>query len=458
MNKNTRNAFVATIVAVTGCSSEPIGDLAASSAQPLNAGEFVLLNEVELNPPGAGNAPWQYIELEGTPGALLSGIQLVVVDGATRRVEMVVDLGACGGACAVGTNGIFMIKAADSGTGAVGHTPAAGTGVFKDAQLSTTPLTFANTAVLLVQGPAAITEGAILAASADAGTAVLPAGDALVDGIGWGAGGALSGVTLTQQGGGAPDAATRFPGRRERNAAAWYDGNLVPPTSTVNYNPAQASANFPATGRLTPGAPNVPEENDGGLDAGDGAKEGAATDAADTSTDAPHDGADATSDVVADHRDESTLDATHDGADSNGDGPTPIDVVTDARPDVRDATGDANGSGGGPSDAGDGSAGAGGMGGSTGGAGAGGTAGSGGGGAGGAGGAGGTAGVGGTAGSGGTQPGTAGAAGTSSPPVAGDEGGCGCHVATPAPNARSVFALFGVVALFAARRKKSTRR
>src|SRR5207302_9932066 len=82
MNKDTRSVLVATtIVAVTACSSEPVGDPTVSTEQPLNAGEFVLLNEVELNPPGAGNAPWQYIELEGTPGALLGGIQLVVVDG-----------------------------------------------------------------------------------------------------------------------------------------------------------------------------------------------------------------------------------------------------------------------------------------------------------------------------------------------------------------------------------------
>ena len=41
-----------------------------------------------------------------------------------------------------------MIKAADSGTGPQGHTPAAGTNVFKDAQLATATLVTSDTAVL----------------------------------------------------------------------------------------------------------------------------------------------------------------------------------------------------------------------------------------------------------------------------------------------------------------------
>ena len=63
--------MVAVVVASTGCSSETQGESLGGVEQGLGAGEFALLNEVELNPPG-GDAPWQYIEIEGTPGASLA--------------------------------------------------------------------------------------------------------------------------------------------------------------------------------------------------------------------------------------------------------------------------------------------------------------------------------------------------------------------------------------------------
>jgi hypothetical protein len=449
------------MIAWTGCSSEAPGEPLGAAELGLGAGEFALLNEVELNPPG-GDAPWQYIEIEGTPGASLAGLQMVVAEAAgTPSVEMVVNLGtACGGACAIGTNGIFMIKAADSGAGAVGHTPAAGTNVFKDSQLSMASLTTNNTAVLLVQGPAILTEGSTLARG-DGGLAVLPAGDSLLDGVGWAGGGTLAGVTLAQTTG-FPDAATRFPGRRDRVAAAWYGGNLAGASSSVAYATAaaQRTANFPNGGALTPGAPNVPTVDDAGPEAGDAAADSTADAQADATTQADvqadaQDAAEAAADVAtADAAQDAPIDradATSDARGDASDAPNDVPVADQSIVDARVDQGDAGGSGGGGGAGGAaGSAGSGGAAGEGGAAGSAGSAG-----AGGSGGRGGSAGSGGTAGTAGSA-GQAGASGSGvAPPAAGDDGGCGCRLSTPAPVApRGTLALIGLASILVARARK----
>src|SRR5258707_13271636 len=101
--------------------------------------------------------------------------------------------------------------------------------------LSPATLTTCDTTMFLVRRPAAIAEGASLTRG-DGGVAILPAGDSILDGIGWGGGGTLAGVTLTQAVG-TPDAATRLRGRTDRTASAWYGGNLAGPASAVHAAP-----------------------------------------------------------------------------------------------------------------------------------------------------------------------------------------------------------------------------
>src|SRR5689334_18329672 len=101
MKTTARGWCMATVlVASAGCSSESPSEALGGAEQGLGAGEFALINEIELNPPG-NDAPWQYIELEGTPGASLAGLQLVVAEGnGAATVQMVVNLStACAGAC-----------------------------------------------------------------------------------------------------------------------------------------------------------------------------------------------------------------------------------------------------------------------------------------------------------------------------------------------------------------------
>jgi len=229
---------------------------------PLVAAAQVVLNEIEVNPPTGGDDPWEYVELRGPAGASLLGLQLVVVDGdggGEGFADLVVDFGsACDGVCALGTNGLAIVKAA-----AGGHTPAAATTVVGDTQLSTAAGGIENGSitVVLVAGPTTLAEGTDYDANDD-GTLELPAGDAIADAVGWtdGDGGDVvyGGVALTG-GGTPPDAATRFAGDdTPLAAAAWYHGDLSGNANGMAYDLDGVSANFPIGGRLTPGAANEP--------------------------------------------------------------------------------------------------------------------------------------------------------------------------------------------------------
>jgi MYXO-CTERM domain-containing protein len=380
---------------------------------------------------------------------------------------MVVNLGtACGGPCAIGTNGILIIKAPDSDA-APGHATAAGATVVTDAQLSTGALPNDNTAVLLVHGSTAIAESSVLA-QGDAGTATLPAGDSFVDGVGWGMGGGYAGIALTQSAG-TPDAASRFPGRVDTAVSAWYNGDLLGTLpSGLIYDATRASSNLPAGASLTPGAPNLPLAASDAGDAGDAVAQDAAADSGDGPTAEGSGGEAATSDVVTEAAasDASSADAKgpidapsdappgrDDGPSSQTDAPSQADApISDARNELvmiesgPPPTDGAGGSGGMPlddgaprDDAGGGSAGTAGAG--TGGA--------------------GRAGAGGTSGAGGT-PGTGGKidagrdSGASPQPPAGDDSGCGCRTAGEPTRGRSglVLALLALGA-FSRRRQKN---
>src|SRR6185295_8658413 len=43
--------------------------------------DFVLLNEVKVNPPGPQDAPNEFVELRGAPNALLTNVYLLAING-----------------------------------------------------------------------------------------------------------------------------------------------------------------------------------------------------------------------------------------------------------------------------------------------------------------------------------------------------------------------------------------
>jgi MYXO-CTERM domain-containing protein len=473
-----RFALAATGLTLAACSGEPQGELTQSVEQELEAGQFVVLNEVEANPPTGADAGWEYLELKGTPGASLVDFQVLVVNGASGTVVMVVNLGtACGGVCAIGSNGILMIKAADVDGGETGHIAPAGTTVVKDAQLNVSTIPNADTAVLLVQGSTVIAEASVLTLG-DAGTAALPAGDTLTDGVGWGLGGGYAGVTLAETlGTGSPDGATRLPARLDTSAAAWYGGELAGASAAgllYSQTNGDGTANLPVGAALTPGAPNVALEVDAG-DGGDAVAQDGASDASDAATAEGSAGDASVRDAIADTstQDVSAADARADSgrdASATTDGPTTdvgamVDAINDGQGGPIDgATADAR------REAGTIDSGAAGAGGNAGGAG--GSAGGAGGSAGGAGGSAGDAGGGANGGAGAGGGGRAGAAGMAGarvdagkdagavvppPPAGEDSSGCGCRTVDSSGRGRGGLVLALLALGVFSRRRRSHR-
>ena len=43
--------------------------------------DFLLLNELKVNPPGSNDAPYEFVEIRGAPGALLTNVQFLALEG-----------------------------------------------------------------------------------------------------------------------------------------------------------------------------------------------------------------------------------------------------------------------------------------------------------------------------------------------------------------------------------------
>lgn len=216
-----------------------------------------LLNEVEINVPGDDQS-CEYIEIRGTPGATLSNLYFVDVDGdgfGGGSIDFVVDLSGR----TIGSNGLLVIV---SPTPCPGRAiPAQATQVTLD-RLGSEGGGIENGAssFLLVSSPTPINNPQVDVDN-DGTLDFLAAGATVVDSIGWFQNdvGKVYGATLPFLGR-TPDAATRFPGNNTPNSSgAWYYGDLETSAGNISiiYNPAAVSRNFPFDGLLTPGAPNV---------------------------------------------------------------------------------------------------------------------------------------------------------------------------------------------------------
>ncbi len=216
-----------------------------------------LLNEVGISLPGE-DRPCEYIEIRGTPGATLSNLYFVDIDGdgsTGGSIDFIVDLSGR----TIGSNGLLVIVSA---TPCLGRTIPTQTTQVTLARLDPEGSGIENGAhsFLLVSSPTPINSPEVDVDN-DGRLDALPAGAVVVDSIGWfqNDAGTVYGATLPFTGR-TPDAATRFPGNNTPNSAsAWYYGDLEPSAgnSSIIYDPASVSRNFPSDGLLTPGAPNV---------------------------------------------------------------------------------------------------------------------------------------------------------------------------------------------------------
>ena len=236
----------------------PPGTLAPTVTAMVTDNEFVLLSELKVNPPGSDDAPYEFIELRGTPGAQLQNIYLLVVEGDAGAnpgtTRMVVNLSGT----ALGSSGFLVIAA----PGPPYEIPADTTVLFDD-QLNTLGGALGNGSIsfLLVSSPSSIPEGEDLDGGDNGVLEDLPPGTVLIDAVAWSDGDLndvlYGGVALTQSQG-TPDAATRFSTNLVRlSAEAWFCGDLSgSDPASLSYHKHNVSTNLPGGTPLSPGAFN----------------------------------------------------------------------------------------------------------------------------------------------------------------------------------------------------------
>ena len=219
--------------------------------------DFLVLNEIKVNPPGTSDTPHEFVEILGAPGALLTNVQFVALEsddgGDPGTVEFVINLSSQ----QLGANGLLLLAAPSHGYGVpagstVVSAPAFGTegGVLGNGSAS----------FLLISAIGNIESGADLDGGDNGLLEGLPIGTTVLDAVGWRDGNTndviYGGVTLID--GDTPDAAARFPGNNTPNSAgAWFFGALEGDDSAaLAFDPEDVSANFPMGTALSPGDTN----------------------------------------------------------------------------------------------------------------------------------------------------------------------------------------------------------
>jgi len=232
----------------------------------------VLLNEVNVDPPSSPDKPYEYVELIGAPNESLDNLYLVFFDGDLVETPGTADFVKPLTGLSLGTNGLAVIKSATGG-----HTIGAGTTIITDSRFDMGgggggggggagghgAIENGAIAVYLISSSTAIVQGTDYDADNNGTLELLPAGATILDSVGWKDNVddiAYGPVQLTQAVN-TVGAAARFAGNTTANSsAAWFNAALVGLTnSSLVFNAAQASVNFPLTGAsLTPGAVNEP--------------------------------------------------------------------------------------------------------------------------------------------------------------------------------------------------------
>ena len=216
----------------------------------------VLLSEAKINPPGE-DAPFEFVELRGPPGKLMTNLYLVSVHGDSGnpgRADVVVALTGQ----RFGTNGLLIVAA--PGTP---YLFSSNTSVLLAPQLTISggALDNGSVSLLLVGAREPIVEGTDLDSGDNGILEGLASGAFILDAIAWSDGDTndviYGGVDLTQPGF-TPDAASRFPGSNSpRSAVSWFVGDLAGSTGdSLAFDPFNRSTNAPIGSLLTPGVVN----------------------------------------------------------------------------------------------------------------------------------------------------------------------------------------------------------
>lgn len=253
-----RRAYITnTVVSTSDATHYPLATIIPTVAVSVTDNDIVLLSELKVNPPGTNDAPHEFIEIKGAPGAGLTNVYLLGLDGNSSgdpgKVSYALPLAGKN----LGSNGLLMIVATNHA-----YSLAPGTTVVTEPRFSLAGGALDNGTIsfLLVGSVVAINVGTDLDNGDNGVLEGLPTDAVILDAVGWSDGGnndvVYGGVELNQSG--TPDAATRFPGNNTPNSeAAWFCGDLAGGNGdSLTYDPAQVSGNFPNGTTLTPGAPN----------------------------------------------------------------------------------------------------------------------------------------------------------------------------------------------------------
>jgi hypothetical protein len=238
--------------------SYPTNTLVRDVAVKVRDTNLVLLSEVKVNPPGAEDAPFEFIELRGTPGRRLTNLWLVVVQGNSGvnpgRIDLAVELSDS----QLGTNGLLVL----AGPGHP-YTFASGTSVKLLPAFATAggALDNGTLSLLLIGTKRVVVQGADWDNGDNGILEGLPDDAFIVDAVGWSDGGnddkVYGGVDLTQSSF-TPDAVMRLPNAlTPRSAPAWAAGDLAGATGeSLSFVPDNISTNAVLGAMLTPGIVN----------------------------------------------------------------------------------------------------------------------------------------------------------------------------------------------------------
>ncbi len=216
----------------------------------------MLLNEALVNPPGP-DAPNEFVEIKGSPGAAITNVYLLALEGEPGNNAGRVAYAAHFSGLSLGSNGLLVLAATNS---PFAIPPGALLVTEPEFSVSGGALPNRTLSLLLVRTAGQIRQGDDLDKGDNGILEGLPADTVILDAVGWQAGNAsdivYGGVNL---GTNPPDALGRFPGNLAAvSVGAWYFGQLAGTNAaSFVFNALDVSPNFPGGAGLSPGAENT---------------------------------------------------------------------------------------------------------------------------------------------------------------------------------------------------------
>jgi hypothetical protein len=232
----------------------PLTSLTPQIAVGVSENDFVLFNEVNVNPPGTNDAPYEYIELRGTPRALLRNVQLLVLDGESNPGKVLFQSDLAGQR--LGSDGFLLVASTNAG-----FVPATSDGFYAEAQFNNPGGALPNGVftLLLLNGSGSMLPGQDLDPSDEGELTGLPKGTSILDSLAFTKDkGVCYSPARLQLETGLPDAAGRLSNNLEPNSpSAWVNGELEGTNpASLFYADKSGDGQVPAGTRLTPGYGN----------------------------------------------------------------------------------------------------------------------------------------------------------------------------------------------------------